>query len=201
MATATASLIDISAMLPAALTAPGLSEGAFLELCQKFPDAMLEYTPEGTVLIMPPTDPETSERVAELVYQLKAWARVRGGKVMGPDGGFRLPGGSRRSPDAAWFDAGRWLGAQQEGTRFPSFAPDFVIELRLLDDRIGKLREKMAEYIYNGVKLGWLIEPLQRQVTIYRPGQDPEVLAGPASVAGEGPVDGFVLTLEHVFPA
>lgn len=56
----------------------------------------------------------------------------------------------------------------------------------------------MEEYIANGVKLGWLIDPIDHTVTIYRPGQPPEVLDSPQSVAGEGPVEGFVLDLKKI---
>ena len=82
--------------------------------------------------------------------------------------------------------------------RFPVFAPDFVIEVRSPDDRIGPLREKMEEYIANGVQLGWLIDPMERTVTIYSSAQPPRVLDRPAAVTGEGPVAGFVLSLERI---
>jgi Uma2 family endonuclease len=195
----TQSLIDISDMLPAVLTAPGMTEEEFIELCEKFPDALLEYTPEGTVLIMPPTDPETSARVAEIIYQLAAWARTYGGMVIGPDGGFLLPSGSRRSPDAAWFDTVRWNAAKRPGTRFPAFAPEFAIEMRSPHDKLAVLRDKMNEYLANGVQLAWLVDPKMRTVTIYRPDHEPEELANPSEVAGEGPVAGFVLSLDRIF--
>lgn len=197
MVTAT---FEIDKLLPATFTVPDLSEAEFLEFCAKVPDATLEYTPDGTLLIMPPTDPESAARVFEVGRQLGNWAiDQHHGIVIGPDGGFRLPGGSRRSPDAAWFNEVRWEKAKTPGTRFPNFAPDFVIEVRSPDDRLPALREKMEEYLNNGVQLGWLIDPIEGTVTIYRSGREPEVLANPASVAGEGPVAGFVLTLKRVF--
>src|SRR5580658_6909757 len=105
----TLATIQLEKHLPATLTAPGLSEADFLALAEEFPDCFLEYTTEGTVLIMPPTDPETSARVGLLLYELIKWEKTRGrGIVMGPDGGFFFPDGSRRSPDVAWFDAARW---------------------------------------------------------------------------------------------
>jgi Uma2 family endonuclease len=191
--------LEIEKLLPAEFTAPGLTEAEFLAFCDKFPDCLLEYTAEGVVIVMPPTDPENSERVVETVAQLRNWAREHGpGHVMGPDGGFFLANGARRSPDAAWFDAARWKAAQTPGTRFPMFAPEFVIEVRSPSQRIRPLREKMEEYIANGVQLGWLIDPMDRTVTIYRPGRVPETLTNPASVAGEGPVAGFRLNLERI---
>ena len=84
------------------------------------------------------------------------------------------------------------------GERFPVFAPDFVIEVRSPDDRLRALRGKMEDYIANGVQLAWLIDPVERTVAIYRPGQPPQVLNNPASVAGEGPVAGFVLNLDRI---
>jgi Uma2 family endonuclease len=185
--------------LPATLTAPGLSEAEFLALAEDFPDCFLEYTSEGTVLIMPPTDPGTGVRVFRVARQLGNWAEAQGrGLVLGSDSGFFLPDGSRRSPDAAWFDAKRWREAQQPGTRFPVFAPEFVIEVRSPEQRARPLREKMDEYILNGVQLGWLIDPIEQTVTIYRPGREPEVLKQPSSGAGEGSVEGFVLNLTGI---
>jgi Uma2 family endonuclease len=200
--------MEIDKLLPATFTAPGLSEAEFLELCARFPDATVEYTSDGTVIVMPPTDPENGASVHEVGKQLGIWRDKTGrGIVLGPDAGFRFRDGSRRSPDAAWFDRGRWREAKQAakpGQRFPVFAPDFVIEIRSPDDRVRKLREKMEEYIANGVQFAWLIDPQERTVSIYRAGQspqalDPEVLSNPAAVAGEGPVAGFVLHLERVF--
>ena len=181
------------------LTAPGLSEAEFLALTQDFPDCFLEYTAEGTVLVMPPTDPDTGTKVFEVGRQLGNWAKIDGrGLVIGPDAGFFLPDGSRRSPDWSWFDAERWRKAQQPGTKFPVFAPEFVIEVRSPEQRARGLREKMTEYIANGVQLGWLIDPIDHTVAIYRPGREPEVLTGPTVVAGDGPIEGFVLDLAEI---
>lgn len=195
--------LEIGKLLPATFTAPGLSEAEFLELCGRFPDAMVEYTSDGTVIVMPPTDPESGASVHEVGKQLGIWADKAGkGIVTGPDAGFHFRDGSRRSPDAAWFDRTRWREAKRSAKprqRFPVFAPDFVTEVRSPDDRIRKLRGKMEEYIANGVQLAWLIDPQDRTVSIYRAGQSPEVLSNPATVAGEGPVAGFVLNLDRVF--
>jgi Uma2 family endonuclease len=196
--------LNLADLLPATFTAPGLSEKDFFALCQKFPDAILEYTPDGTVIIMPPTDPDSGDRVAEVVQQLRNWAQaLKRPRVTGPDTGFFFPDGGRRAPDAAWFDLARWRTVQASNSelRVPVFAPEFVIEVRSPDDRMRELREKMQEFISNGVQLGWLIDPFDRTVTIYRPGRIPEVLTDPSTVSGEGPVAGFVLNLQDIFTA
>jgi len=119
--------------------------------------------------------------------------------VAGPDGGFRLPDGSRLAPDASWFDAERWRAAKIPGVRFPVFSPDFVIEVRSPDDRVRPLQEKMQEYIDNGVLLAWLIDPISKTATIYRPGVALATLENPSTLPGEGPVEGFVLDLRGIF--
>lgn len=119
--------------------------------------------------------------------------------MIGPDGGFRLPGGSRRSPDASWFEEARYRAAEQPDLVFPPFAPEFVIEVRSPGDSRRVLREKMQEYMDNGVLLGWLIDAIDRSVEIYRAGREPELLNNPATVIGDGPVAGFSLALDRVF--
>lgn len=195
----TPSTLPIESLLPATFTAPGLSEAEFLKLCAQFPDAMVEYTSDGTVILLPLKDPENAARGAEVTLQLGRWADAHGCHVCGPDVGFHFRDGSWRSPDASWFDRGRWMTAKRPETRFPVFAPDFAIEIHAEDQRIGDLREKMEDYIANGVQLAWLIDPQDRTVTIYRTGQAPELLRKPSTVRGEGPVEGFVLDLERIF--
>ena len=188
--------IQLEDFLPATFTAPDLTDEQFLALCELFPDAMLEYTEEGEVIVMPPTDPKNSARVALVVHRLLTWAEQSGrGEVCGPDGGFRLPTRARRSPDATWFE-----NYPSTGGRYPVFAPQFVIEVRSPDDRISRVRDKMQRYIAAGVLLAWLIDPFERTVSIYRPSGAPEVLVNPTSVAGEGPVEGFVLDLKGILP-
>ena len=132
-----------------------------------------------------------------MFQQLKVWAGQKGGMVCGPDTGFHCPDGSRRSPDAAWFDEARWREARQRDRRrrFPVFAPEFVIEIRSLGDRLRPLQEKMEEYIANGVRLGWLIDPKERSVSIYSIGAPLRVLHNPSLIEGEGPMAGFILNL------
>ncbi len=193
MATQTA--IHLEDFLPATFTAPELTDEQFLAVCELFPDATLEYTEEGEIVVMPPTDPKNSARVMRVGARLTNWAEQAGrGEVSGPDGGFVLPSGARRSPDAAWY------ADDPREEDFPVFTPQFVIEVRSPHDRVNRLRDKMQRYIAAGVLLGWLIDSFERTVTIYRPNREPEVLANPKSVAGEGPVEGFVLDLNGVLP-
>ncbi len=196
----TSALPAIREMLPASLTIPDISEEDFLAICAQFPDSLVEYTADGRLIIMPPTDPDSDARNAELIFQLKLWARsATPGLVNGDQAGFRLPSGARRSPNAAWSNLARWQRAKQRGERYPVFTPEFMVELRSPDDRMRDLRDKMQDYMENGCQLGWLIDPIARRVEIYRPGQAVEVLESPADIRGEGPVEGFVLDLKPIY--
>ncbi len=106
---------------------------------------------------------------------------------------FRLPGGGSRSPDAAWVELSRWESlTPEQRQKFPPIAPDFVIELRSRTDDLPMLQEKMQEYMDSGAQLGWLFNPQDQQVEIYRLGQPKEVKEVPAQLLGEDTLPGFV---------
>src|SRR5215471_8013408 len=140
--------INLMDMLPVTLTMKHLTETEYFDICTEFEDAMVEYTAEGELIIMPGTDPRSGRRGAEVVRQLSNWAELDGrGFVTGPDSSFFFPNGARREPDAAWVDTARWEAVQQPGRRVPRCAPEFVIEVRSPEQRIRTQREKMEEYI------------------------------------------------------
>jgi Uma2 family endonuclease len=114
--------------------------------------------------------------------------------------GFTLPNGATRSPDAAWLIHSRWDAlSAEEKKRFAPVCPDFVVELRSPSDDLKTVREKMHEYMENGTRLGWLIDPQTQRVEIYRQRQVVEILENPATVSGENVLPGFVLNLQKVW--
>lgn len=194
---------DFELMAPVILNPSGgpMTDEAFVEFCRSYEDCQVESTAGGEIIIMPPNYSRTSIRNSAITGELYAWARADGrGEVLDSSGGFRLPNGARRAADAAWVRKDRIaaLPAEQRRRFFP-LCPDFVIELRSPTDRLNTLRAKMNEYISNGAELGWLIDPEERAVWIYRPGRDPERLDRPERVAGEGPVAGFVFELASIW--
>ncbi|HEY9609716.1 Uma2 family endonuclease [Allocoleopsis sp.] len=184
------------------LTIPRLSAKGFIELCKANQDLQLELTATGEVIIMPPTFSWTGKQNSGLNAQLWNWNDKTGlGIVFDSSAGFTLPNSAIRSPDASWVSNERWeaLSESQQKEEFSPVSPDFVVELRSSSDSLKKLREKMQEYIDNGVRLGWLIDSTTKQVEIYRPGQDVEVFESPATVSGEDVLPGFVLDLNKVW--
>lgn len=178
--------------LPLSLTIPEMTDQRFRELCEEYADYQLEYTAEGDLLIMPPTDPETGARNAILIEELSRWSRADGrGVATDSSAGFTLANSARRAPDAAWISRERF--------RQTPISPQFVIELLSPTDRPKKVHEKMLEWVANGVELAWLIDPRTQAVSVYRPARDPEVFTGLTEIHGEGPVDGFVLPLSAIW--
>jgi Uma2 family endonuclease len=189
------------AFLPATLTAPPMTDEQFAEFCAEHPDLWFEMTAEGELIVMPPTFTKTGFRNRAIIVQLDRWAEQdERGMVGGASEGFVLPNGARRSPDASWTPRSVIPELSLESLEgYWHVCPAFVVELRSRSDRFRTLRAKMREYIENGAQLGWLIDPETKTVEVYRPGREPELLSGLESLAGEGPVNGFVLDLRKVW--
>jgi len=194
-------LVIDDSFLPATLSAPPMTDDEFAAFCAEHPDLMFEMTAEGELLVMAPTSPMTGDRNAEFSWQLRSWAKKDGrGKTYDSSSGFVLPNGARRSPDASWILKSRIAALAPEKREGAwHLCPDFVIELRSPSDRLGVLKRKMQEYIANGAQLGWLIDPVHRSVTIYRPNREPETRREIDSVGGEAPISGFVLDLSDIW--
>lgn len=172
----------------------------FETLCSDNPELRLELTSQGELIIMPPASLDSSGKNLDLATDVAIWNRqTKLGKVYDSSGGFTLPNGALRSADVMWISQSK-VDEIPPDVAFPELAPDFVIELRSSkSDSLAKLQAKMLEYRDNGVRLGWLINPQQRQVEIYRLGQDVEVLESPTTLNGEDVLSGFSLDLRSIF--
>ncbi len=177
-----------------------LTDEHFYQLCQANRDVRFERTASGELIVMPPAGGETGNRNSKLNQRLANWSDADGtGIAFDSSTGFKLPNGADRSPDAAWIKSERWESLTPEQRRkFPPLAADFVVELRSATDELKPLQDKMQEYRDNGVRLGWLIDPQNQRVEIYRLGQDVEVLQSPANLSGEGVLPGFLLDLGQI---
>lgn len=178
-----------------------MTDDQFFALCQQNRDLRLERTAQGDIIVMPPAGFETGNRNGEITRQLGNWAKRDGaGVVCDSSTAFKLPNGADRSPDAAWVRRERLAGfTTEQKQKFLSLCPDFLIELRSPSDRLEDVRAKMEEYIENGARLGWLIDPDARRVHVYRPGVAAEILQGVMKVSGEPELPGFVFDLREIW--
>lgn len=181
-----------------------LTDKQFYQLCQVNPNIRIERDAAGKLIVMPPPGGRTGKRNFSLSGQLWAWVEQNSELGVGFDSSteFNLLNGGDRSPDAAWVKLERWEAlTEQEQDGFPPICPDFVIELRSRTDSLRELQDKMNEYLASGLHWGWLIDPQNQRVEVYRQGQSVEVLQSPTTLSREDILPGFVLNLKQVLGA
>lgn len=178
-----------------------LTDEQFFQLCQENENIRLERTAKGELIIMSPAGGETSISNAGLTAQIWNWnERNKLGKVFDSSTGFKLANGANRSPDASWVKLERWDAlTPEQKKKFPPICPDLVVELMSPSDSLKETQDKMKEYRDNGARLGWLINRKSRQVEVYRPNQEVEILQSPTTVSSEDILPGFILNLESIW--
>ncbi|MDB9315358.1 Uma2 family endonuclease [Spirulina sp. CS-785/01] len=175
----------------------GLSDEQFYQLCQINEDWKLEQTAQRELIIMPPVGGISGNIEADLNGFVWLWNRQsKLGKVFSSSTIFSLPNGGKRSPDVAWIANERWAAlSTEEQEKFAQICPDFVIELRSRTDSLSQLQDKMQEYLDSGLQLGWLIDPQNQTVAIYRQNQTVEIVSLPTTLLGENVLPEFTLEL------
>ena len=178
-----------------------MTEDQLLQLCSDNGDLRIELTANRELVIMAPAGLESGWQEQELILQVGIWAKQDGtGRVFSSNAGYTLPNGAVRAPDVSWMPLSRWESLSREDqTKFGHTFPDFVIELRSLSDSLRDVQDKMQEYMENGVRLGLLIDPQNRRVHVYRPGQPVDILEEPTAVSGDPVLPGFTLDLSAIW--
>jgi Uma2 family endonuclease len=178
-----------------------LSDEEFYAFCRANDEWRIERTAEGDIVIMPPTGGKAGIRNFKLITQFGLWVEVDGtGKGFDSSTIFTLPNGAQRSPDLAWVKNERWQAlTEKQQEKFPPLCPDFVVELRSRTDSLKTLQAKLQEYIDAGAQLGWLLDPVEKRVHIYRAGTAVEILDNPQSVSGETTLPGFTLDVQSLW--
>jgi len=178
-----------------------MSDRQFFAFCQLNRDLRIERTSQGDLVLMPPTGGETGRINFELTGLFRHWVHADGtGVGFDSSTGFTLPNGAKRSPDLAWVKRSRWeVLTRQQREEFPPLCPDFVVEIRSRSDTLANVQAKMQEYLDNGAQLGWLIDPAEKKVYIYRPQAPVVCLDNPPTVSGDPVLPGFRLELGPVW--
>ena len=152
--------------------------------------------------MLPPTGGLTGHRNSKINHWFSTWEdrNEELGKFFDSSTNFELPNGATRGPDVAWISQGRLDQlTEEEKEKFPPLCPDFVLELRSRTDTLKQQQDKMVEYLENGAKLGWLIDPQGKQAFVYREGQEVETVAEGGILSGEKLLPGFELSLARVW--
>ena len=178
-----------------------MDDDEFFEFCQLNDSVRIERNAQGEIIFMAPAGGESSRSNVKLVAQFELWSEADGtGTVFDSSGGFILPNKAVRSPDVSWVLKSRIAQlTEEQWKKFLPLCPDFVLELRSPSDSVHALKLKMDEYIVNGSRLGWLIDPIQKKAHLYRPNQPVEILNNPVQLSGEEVLKGFTLNLHRVW--
>ncbi len=180
----------------------GQSASALYEqICRVYPEhKKIEQDVKGNVYLMPPSGGESGQQDLLAASQLLVWAAQKGnGQVFGPATTFLFASGDKLCPDAAWVSNERVYAIpyKKRRQRIPVI-PEFVIEIKSPTDGYETLQKKMQQYLANGVDLGWLIHPDQREVKIYTSGNI-ETRTNIDKLRATGPMKGFTLDLRPIW--
>lgn len=178
-----------------------LGEDGFFEFCGLNKELGIELASSGDLLILPLLGGEAGIRNAALTARLGEWVGKDGsGLGFASSTLFTLPNGAKRSPSVSWARNERWQQlSEKEQEQFPPICPDFVVELRSPSDSLRTLKKKMQEYVENGAQLGWLIDPSEKKVYVYRPQSAVERLDDPQTISGDPLLPGFTLDVQSLW--
>ena len=176
-----------------------VTDEEFEVFCQNNPDLQVELEPDGTLFIMPPVHLDSGHyelRVSSVLLQHAD--KIGKGQAFGSSTGFKLPDGSTRAADAAWVSDEQIARlSSEERKSFARLVPEFIVEIRSDTDRLARLQKKMTDtWIANGVRLAWLIDPVEQKAYIYRADGSIQVVADfSAKLGGEDVLPGFEFDL------
>jgi Uma2 family endonuclease len=153
---------------------------------------------EGNILVMGPSDIESSEIGAELIRLLGNWIKPRQlGRIFDSSGGFIMPNSDLRAPDVSFVAAERLKRTVRD---FGNLVPDLVVEIKSKTDRVSKLEDQVKLFLELGAKIGILINPDELTVSVYRPNGDVEVLTGDDKLTIVELFPGWEVAISEIWP-
>jgi Uma2 family endonuclease len=178
----------------------GFTDDEFYQFCLDNPDLKFERDAQKNIIIMANTGGKTGNYNAEVLVELALWNRIeKGGMCFDSSTTFRLPNGAVRSPDAAWIKTDRWNTlSDKEKRQFPPLCPDFLIEIKSPSDTLAAQKSKMNEWVSNGCRLAWLINPEEELTYVYADGKI-ESIPFNESLSGKEVVKGFEIKFSAIF--
>lgn len=179
----------------------GLTDEQFFHFCQENDTLRIEKNSKGEIIIMAPTGSETGRFNSSINLEIGLWNKEKKlGYIFDSSTGFTLPNGSVRSADAAFILKDRWKEVpKEERKKFAPICPDFVIEILSETDSKFYLNDKMNDWMTNGCRLAWLIDPKEKVTKVYRPGKEAEAIPFSKNLNGEDVLPNFTLDLTKIF--
>ena len=177
-----------------------LTNDRLLELCSLNETVPFEVDATGAVILNFPSGPMVEWMAAEIVMQFGPWLnREAGDRIFTSSALFELRDGNRRSPDFAWISGAQMTGIDHFDAGVWKVAPDFVVEILSASEDLENLQRKMAMWIGNGVRLGWLVDPFEQRLWVYRPDAEAAMLERPLEISDEAVLPGLVVDLRRIW--
>ena len=177
-----------------------LTDGRLLDLASLNDAWRFERSADGALEISPVVGPRSSGRRVRIGVQIVSWCDADGSGAVFTSAGFRLADTSIRAAAVAWISDERLATIDATDEGYWPICPDFVIEIRSSSDRLPQQQAKMRQWMANGARLGWLIDPFEDTVWVYREDQDePEQIERPNELDCGDILPGLTIDLAHIW--
>jgi Uma2 family endonuclease len=153
----------------------------------------------GVIVTMPPPKALHGACCANVVLVLGNFVREHKlGRVFGNDTGFITERGpdTVRGPDVSFWSRARLSELPEEYIDLP---PDLLVEVVSPSDHYSRIQNKVRHYLDHGVLMIWIVDPIDRSVTVYRSREHGKILAETDTLSGEDVVPGFACRVADLF--
>ncbi len=177
-----------------------LTDERFEQICRLNPLSRFERTADGRLYQLNASRAPIPHIVAAITTSIQTWAAMYGGRVNG-QGQYDFGDGRAMIPDSSWVTQDVLDRRTDRTARFTE-APALVVEVVSMHDDIGQQQAKMGEWIARGSSLGWLIDPWNETVYVYRASVTSgasEQLDRPEELSGEDICPGLVVPMQPLW--
>ncbi len=182
-----------------------LTDDCLEQLCQLNPEWRLERGHYGELVVNMGSGGPSFMITVEILAALFPWAKLNGAFAFGADASFNvidpLGGEPMRNPDISFLTTDQMasMGGSPPLRGFWPVCPAFVVEVRSPGDTLRNQQGRMVDWLRFGAQLGWLVDPQNRDVWIYRPDHESEQRHEPSVVDGIAPIDGFSMDFAPIW--
>ena len=179
----------------------GFTDAEFYQFCLDNRNLKFERDAESNIIVMSNTGGKTGYYNHEINLEIGIWNRkYKMGICFDSSTAFKLPNNAVRSPDAAWVKNERWMSlTDKEKEQFPPLCPDFIVEIKSASDVLTSLKNKMNEWIANGTRLAWLVNPEEKLTYVFTADGGVSTVSFEEIVTGESVLEDFKIILSSIF--
>lgn len=146
---------------------------------------------------------ESSRIGGEVYFRLRAFVGMTiPGWVFPPETGFRcFPNSPNRvrKPDAAFIALDRMPPATYQDEGFCTTVPDLVVEVTSPNDLHDDVEEKLDEWLAAGVRVVWVVQPVNRTIRVHRADGGYAFLREADTLTGDDVLPGFTCPVADLF--